>query len=124
MSKYRQNTTHTETFEILSVCPASNLKAVYAVESESQEGRFRLECQDVHFLGVVSVTEKTFLVGDKRDTLLSERNVGNRVLGLSLDDGYFTVCDECSNFLGLIYPTQFATDLHIPSDYPLEVKEP
>jgi hypothetical protein len=114
----------TETFEILNVCPAFNLKAVYAIESESQKGRFRLECEDVPFIGTVSVTEKTFLVGDKRDTLLSERNVGNRVLGLSLYDGYFLVCDECRNFLGLIDSArQSANDLHIPSTYPLEVKE-
>jgi hypothetical protein len=114
----------TETFEILNVCPASNLKAVYAIESESQKGRFSLECEDVHFIGTVAVTEKTFLDGNERNTLLSERNVGNRVLGLSLDDGYFLVCDECRNFLGLIDSArQSANDLHIPPTYPLEVKE-
>lgn len=107
--------------DVISVCPATGLKAVYVIESESQPGRYRLECQDVHFVAVVTVVEELRSIRGGR--LLDKLQHHNRVVALEMSEGYFAVCDDASNFIGLIRDGQNAMDLYIPSEYPLEVKE-
>lgn len=116
-----RNIHHVESYEILSVCPATNMKAVYVIPSERQEGRFRIVCDDVHFLAVVKVTQRSY-DADRNHSFISEQLIGNSVVGLDLCDGYFSVWDEASNFLGLIRDTDDASQLHVGSQYPLEDK--
>lgn len=121
MNQPQITTNIVEHFEVLGVCPATNLKALYAVPSDKQKGYFRLECQDVDFVATVKVTEKWYSGNDGLQ-IQPTRVVQavNRVVGLDLSEGYFTVCDEASNFIGLIREGQDITDLYIPSDFPLE----
>lgn len=87
-----------DTFELLNVVPVTDMFAVYAVPHPTQHGKFCLEKSPIHFIGVAKVTEITYRLCD----VISKKRVDNRIVGVDLADGYFTVCDEANNFAGLM----------------------
>lgn len=93
-----------DSYEILQVIPVSGYSAVFSQPHPTEEGKLLLEPEPIHFLGLVKVTVESFVrrSGFKSSISLGSECIGNRLLGLTLCGGFFDVCDEASNFAGLI----------------------
>jgi len=87
-------------YTIRQIMPATGFVAVFAMDSETSD-KCWLESVPIDLLAVVDVVEKTLegkigAVG---------REVGREeytdVVGLELDDGFFQVVNDASNFAGL-----------------------
>lgn len=91
-------------YEVISVAQADKMLAVYAQRHPTEEGKFELVADPIHFVGVAKVTTLFF---EKRDDEKYGRQVdtefiGTKVVGLDLCEGFFQVCNEASNFAGLM----------------------
>lgn len=121
--KHDSNEWTTETFELINVVPAADMFAVYAVPHPTQEGKFYLEEDRIHFLGIAKVNEHTYQGDDHSmlSKLIKTRQLPNRVVGLDLCEGYFSVCDEADNFAGLMKDGDDINDATgcLSSSYPL-----
>lgn len=91
----------TESFEIISISPADGLLAVYAEEDPDNPGFHILKSYPVHFIGVARVTTKYWAREQNRGPAMVGTEIHKRVVGIDLSDGYFTPCDEASNFSGI-----------------------
>jgi len=93
-------------YEILSLCPANGLKAVYAYRIDG-EGCFELRAEPMTHIAVASATEETIENDDEIGggyRKLKETKIENVVVGILFGEGRFHICEEDSNFSGLLQP--------------------
>jgi hypothetical protein len=87
-----------EHYEVLSLCPANGVMAVFA---DDVEGGYELRADPLTHLAVASCVEKTF----EDERLVAEVKY-NTVVGVDFCEGYMQICNEDCNFAGLLEPGQ------------------
>jgi hypothetical protein len=88
-----------EAYEILSLCPANGVMAVYA---DDVEGGYELKAEPLTHIAVASCIKRRF----ENHQLVSEFELENTVVGIDFSDGYMQICNEAFNFAGLLQPGQ------------------
>ena len=106
-----------DSYDILNVYPANNLHAVYAQQNNS--GRYLYTTEPVLFIALVAVTTTRYVLrsGADRTSIEEVEEPYRSVLGLTLTDGEFSVCDVADNFLGLTHNPSDLSEVYIPSRY-------
>jgi hypothetical protein len=87
-----------EVYEVLSLCPANGVMAVYA---DDVEGGYELRPEPLTHIAVASCIEKIFEDGHLVDELKH-----NTVVGVDFSEGYMQICNDAANFAGLLEPGQ------------------
>jgi hypothetical protein len=112
-----------EEYELLQVVLTREFEAVYAGEKDG-DGLHPLTSWRVDAIGVARVTTR-YVVGEigKRIHRVVRKTVVNEIVGLEFEDGYWQVCNEASNFAGLMKSggdIREATGCLNVADYPLQ----
>ena len=95
-------------YELLSITPCENVLAVYAEEDTEEEGMFKLAAYPIRFLATAKRTTR-FRQKPKNSPPgtvgmeYAEPDVENVVVGLELENGWFSVCNEMDNFAGYCF---------------------
>lgn len=91
-------------YTVISVTQVSGMFAVYAYDHPTENGKFYLHKEPLHFVGIAKVRTSVMRTDSNGKTCsrISELENGTQVVGLDLSEGFFTVCDEACNFAGLM----------------------
>ena len=90
-------------------------KAIWAFaddEKDAVHGPHHLEAREIEALGVVEVTQTTYRRAKDQGGrgVAVETSEYNSVVALELADGYWQVCNDCSNFAGIMREGQALGD--------------
>jgi len=94
------------TREVIQVFPANGAKAVFWDDSDPEN--LILYTLDCHFLGLATVTEKTYIKATYGQDYPSDEEPirYNEIVAIDISDGYMQLFDEDSNFAGIAMPRQ------------------
>lgn len=101
-----------DSYELLQIAPVSGVEAIYAVAQEV-DGSAILDSWPIDAIGVAKVTTRYFEYPDVYDGTSREYKkptFSREVVGLQLNEGWYSVCNEADNFAGLMKTGQNRED--------------